>query len=197
MTSPETALLSALTRLSVHWGSARTQAEVAAVAGVRIDPADIPPLYVLGIEGPRRAGELATVLRLTRPTMTKQVDRLERAGLVERIADLDDARARVVRLTDEGRGIHAALVAQGLAMMSDALAEWPADDAARFAADLTRFVRALGVPGNARPAVSPTPRPEDTGSDMHARKDTDEPTRRDPAAGGEQRPARPREGGHP
>ncbi len=49
------------------------------------------------------AGELGASTMVTSGAVTKRVDRLERAGYVERRVCADDARSRRVRLTDEGR----------------------------------------------------------------------------------------------
>ncbi|WP_243229619.1 MarR family winged helix-turn-helix transcriptional regulator [Microbacterium sp. CIAB417] len=140
MGSPQSELLSALTRLATHWSSASTQSVVAAAAGVEVDPIDIPPLYVLGLEGPARAGDLAVALRLSRPTMSKQLSRLERGGFIERAVDPSDARGTIVRLTETGHTVHQRLVAQGIAMMTEALNDWDAAESTQFAGRLTRFV---------------------------------------------------------
>ncbi|MFE6735231.1 MarR family winged helix-turn-helix transcriptional regulator [Microbacterium sp. NPDC057650] len=160
MSSPEQTLLASLTHLMARWSSAGTQAAVAADAGVQIDPVDLPPLYMLGLEGPARASDLAAALRISRPTATKQLNRLAAAGYIERVPDPDDRRASIVRLSARGVEVHARLVDQGVVMVSAALAGWPQADAAAFAAQLARFVGALGasdsghepVPGPARSA---------------------------------------------
>jgi DNA-binding MarR family transcriptional regulator len=59
----------------------------------------------------RRAGapytlspsEITATAMVTSGAVTKRVDRLERAGLVERTRSDDDGRGRRVRLTDDGR----------------------------------------------------------------------------------------------
>lgn len=48
------------------------------------------------------AGELWGATMVTSGAVTKRVDRLERAGLVVRRAAADDARGRLVKLTDRG-----------------------------------------------------------------------------------------------
>ncbi len=61
----------------------------------------------------RRAGapftltpsELADTAMLTRGGMTSRIDRLERAGLVERVANQDGRRSLHVRLTPAGRSL--------------------------------------------------------------------------------------------
>ena len=52
--------------------------------------------------GEGRIGELAELDHCSQPTMTTQVQRLERAGFVDRRADPEDGRASVVRLTSAG-----------------------------------------------------------------------------------------------
>jgi DNA-binding transcriptional ArsR family regulator len=50
---------------------------------------------------PRRAGELAALLGLPRPAMSKHLRVLRRAGLVEESSPDDDARVRLYRLRPE------------------------------------------------------------------------------------------------
>lgn len=49
--------------------------------------------------------QLATIHDVDLSTITKVVQRMERAGLVERRADLDDARISRVYLTEQGRSL--------------------------------------------------------------------------------------------
>lgn len=60
-------------------------------------------LAVVTTLGSPTLGELAAAERVTPPTITKIVARLEDAGLVVRDQDADDRRISRVRLTDEGR----------------------------------------------------------------------------------------------
>lgn len=52
-----------------------------------------------------RGGELAVRLGVEPPTVTKMLRRLEACGLLERRADLTDARSLCVYLTEEGRSL--------------------------------------------------------------------------------------------
>jgi DNA-binding MarR family transcriptional regulator len=52
--------------------------------------------------GEARISDLATRDNCSQPTMTTQVRRLEEAGLATRSADPSDARAVLIRITDEG-----------------------------------------------------------------------------------------------
>lgn len=56
-------------------------------------------------EGPVRLTTLAAKEGVSQPSMTQLVQRLERAGLVIRLADPDDGRACLVAITDEGREV--------------------------------------------------------------------------------------------
>ncbi|GAA3814026.1 MarR family winged helix-turn-helix transcriptional regulator [Cellulomonas soli] len=88
-------------RLVVHGSrfaryASRGPGERRSVVAVRV-------LANLQHEGPLRIGELTARERISQPAMTSAVNRLEEDGLVLRRADLDDARACVVELTDAGR----------------------------------------------------------------------------------------------
>jgi DNA-binding MarR family transcriptional regulator len=52
--------------------------------------------------GEARISDLAALDNCSQPTMTTQVRRLEDAGLVTRTTDPGDARAVLIRITDEG-----------------------------------------------------------------------------------------------
>jgi DNA-binding MarR family transcriptional regulator len=60
-------------------------------------------LRIVRDEGPRRISELAEAEHVAQPTITKLVVRLEREGVVTRVADPDDGRAVLVGLTPAGR----------------------------------------------------------------------------------------------
>jgi DNA-binding MarR family transcriptional regulator len=74
--------------------------------------------------GPQRITDLAAAEAVAQPTMTSLVTRLERAGLVQRGPDPDDARAVRVALTEDGahrlqsiRADRSALIAERLAAL--------------------------------------------------------------------------------
>jgi DNA-binding MarR family transcriptional regulator len=56
-------------------------------------------------EGPTRLTTLATKEGVTQPSMTQLIQRLERAGLVTRLADPDDGRAALIGITRDGRAL--------------------------------------------------------------------------------------------
>jgi len=60
-------------------------------------------LAALAIEGAKPHTELAESLGIETTTLTRNIDVLERRGLVRAVADLNDRRIRWVELTGEGR----------------------------------------------------------------------------------------------
>lgn len=63
--------------------------------------------------GSARISDLAAAERSSQPTITNHVKRLEAMGLVERTADASDARAWIIRLTEQG---HAQLAEMRMAL---------------------------------------------------------------------------------
>jgi DNA-binding MarR family transcriptional regulator len=64
-------------------------------------------LFQLWNEEGQTQTQLVSSLRVEPPTVTKTLDRLEKAGLVERRQDPDDARVSRVYLTPAGRALEA------------------------------------------------------------------------------------------
>ncbi|CCH77687.1 Transcriptional regulator, MarR family [Nostocoides japonicum T1-X7] len=86
-------LLRTVARLN-RWTNRRAELPVPA-AQARV-------LSLLDDLGASRVGDLARADSTSQPTMTVQVDRLERLGLVTRQPDPDDSRAVLVMLTEAG-----------------------------------------------------------------------------------------------
>jgi MarR family transcriptional regulator for hemolysin len=84
--------------------------------------------------------ELADIVGLDKTTMVVTVDELERAGLAERVPSTTDRRARIIRVTPEGKR----LVRKGERVVEeiqrDVLASLPERDAEGFMATLERLV---------------------------------------------------------
>ncbi len=53
---------------------------------------------------PRRAGDVARALGMTRPAMSRHLRVLRETGLIEETADADDGRAKILRLRPERFG---------------------------------------------------------------------------------------------
>lgn len=84
------------------------------------------------------AGELARGTDLTPASMTKMLDGLSAAGLVERVRDEEDRRRVAVAITDEGRAVHAAKEAEIRAAYERVLGDASEDEVAQMAAALRR-----------------------------------------------------------
>jgi DNA-binding MarR family transcriptional regulator len=100
----------------------RTEDAASGLTGPRLSA-----LSVLVFRGPVTLSELAAAEQVRPPTITRLVQELERAGLVERLPDADDRRVTRVRATTRGRQL---------------LQEGRARRVRRLAADLTRLSRA-------------------------------------------------------
>ena len=92
-------------------------------------------------------GELAGDVLAQQPTLTKLVDRMERAGLVERRGDESDGRRTRVFETAGGRTLVAPLLAQAKAHERAALAAFAPHEAEA----LKRALRALCEPHSVDP----------------------------------------------
>lgn len=69
---------------------------------VALSPSHYRTLALLRDRGPLRLGELAEDVRVSQPGMTKIVAALSADGLLTRIADPEDLRARTVSITATG-----------------------------------------------------------------------------------------------
>jgi DNA-binding MarR family transcriptional regulator len=73
-------------------------------------------------------GEVAEVMRLTKPAATLTIDQLEQDGLVVRATDESDRRQINVRLTRVGEQARAQLHEDHVARARAVLADYPDDD---------------------------------------------------------------------
>ena len=130
----------ALSRISHLLSRARQHYQVAAEAGVPIDRAAVPILRLLAEAGPQRSGDIAARLAVEAPHVTRQVQRLEGAGYVERVPDPVDRRAYGVRLTASGREAVDKILDVGRQSILHALADWSPAERAQLAALFDRMV---------------------------------------------------------
>lgn len=109
----------------------------------RSDDEDLTPgklLTLVTIEqrGPLRIGDLAAVERVTAPTMTRIIQRLDELGYVERRPDPDDRRSCLVQLTADGTRVLDRVRQERTAYLAGQLARLDPED-------LDALVRALPV----------------------------------------------------
>ncbi|MFW0794420.1 MarR family transcriptional regulator [Gordonia sp. CPCC 205515] len=106
----------------------------------RLDPTCYPMLALLSRNDAVPMSQLVSELGLEKSTLTRQIDSAARLDLVERRPDPQDARARLVALTDLGRARMDEVHATALANWRDRLSRWDQDDVRT----LARLLRRLG-----------------------------------------------------
>ncbi|QDP98789.1 MarR family transcriptional regulator [Microlunatus elymi] len=92
-----------------------------------------------------RAVDLAGKTRLHKSTLSRSLAVLEGLGLLARVRDPQDARARLVTLTDQGRTAVRESRSGRSELMLQRLAEWDDADLSQLAELLGRLSRALTV----------------------------------------------------
>lgn len=93
-------------------------------------------------EGPTQT-QLAERLAVEQPTMANTLKRMERDGLIRRVADPADRRQAHVHLTERGRGLRGALTASARETNSVALAGLSAEETEQFLALARRVIQNL------------------------------------------------------
>ncbi len=93
--------------------------------------------------GPMRLSDLAGWQGVDKSTMTAQVQRLERRGLVRRRSDADDRRAVLAEATPKGRAMHEMNRTQAGAVFGTLVAGWSSKDQAEFARLMGKLVSRL------------------------------------------------------
>jgi len=93
----------------------------------------------LADDGPQRLGALATAFGLDPSTITRQVQAMEKADLVERRADEQDRRASILDLTREGRAVLEHTRAYRRKRIDAVFSDWEDVDREELARLLTRL----------------------------------------------------------
>ncbi|GAA2475803.1 hypothetical protein GCM10010406_09890 [Streptomyces thermolineatus] len=86
-----------------------------------------------------RATDLAAHYLLDKSTVSRQVAALEKLGFVERRPDPEDHRVQMLHTTPRGAEALATAARNRRRMFDERLADWDAEDLARFADYLTRY----------------------------------------------------------
>jgi DNA-binding MarR family transcriptional regulator len=115
-----------------------------AVAGVRLDRAGSALLYKLHLYGDSlRVTDLADLLGVDAPTVTRKIQQLEREQLVSRRPDPDDGRASRILVTEAGREALERLLEARREWYDRLLAGWEPAELDALAALLGKFSSAL------------------------------------------------------
>jgi DNA-binding MarR family transcriptional regulator len=113
-------------------------------AGVRLDRAGSALLYKLSTHGDSlRVTDLAELLGVDAPTVTRKIQQLERQELVSRHPDPDDGRATRIRLTRSGQQTLERVLQAKREWFEHLVDGWDPAELATFASLLGRFANAL------------------------------------------------------
>lgn len=96
-------------------------------------------LETLAVQPERRQSALAEAIGTDKPTMSRLVQELEEAGLVERSPDPSDGRAQLVRLTAEGEERMTRVLERRRGIYESRLDDWSAEDLDQMAGVLARY----------------------------------------------------------
>jgi DNA-binding MarR family transcriptional regulator len=114
------------------------------LAGVRLDRAGATLLFKLSAKGDSlRVTDLADILGVDTPTVTRKVQQLERDGMVVRQTDPLDRRASRIRLTPNGRRTIERVRRARRAWLELLLQDWDDHDLSALADLLGRFAEDL------------------------------------------------------
>ncbi|ACU53046.1 transcriptional regulator, MarR family [Acidimicrobium ferrooxidans DSM 10331] len=102
-------------------------------------------LVAIAHHGEIRVSDLATQLNLDISTVSRQLKALAHRGLIEKVADAEDARVAKVRLTPSGKQVLEELRARRHAVLERALQNWGPDRREMLLALLADLVRELDV----------------------------------------------------
>jgi len=118
----------------------RAHERLLSAAGVRLDRAGSALLYRLHAYGDSlRVTDLAELLGVDAPTVTRKIQQLEREQLVSRRPDPDDGRATRITLTRAGRRAIEKVLEARREWYERLVAEWSDHDLDTFASLLVRF----------------------------------------------------------
>jgi DNA-binding MarR family transcriptional regulator len=139
VTTPGSEIADALGRLLRRSTRARLYPRLTAGLGDSLDEATYPVISGLARYGPRSAAQLAEDIGIDRSVVSRHATRLEQAGLIERLPDPADGRARLLSLTSAGRQAAGQMRQRLASALDEYLSAWPPGEAERFSARLRQF----------------------------------------------------------
>ena len=117
----------------------RKLAERAHMLHPDLSPVAYSMLLALSDSGPRRASDLVEVFSIDKGAVSRQVQALLELGLIERTKDLEDRRAMILDLTEEGEHRLADLAERRRREVGERLAEWSDHELSVFVRSLARY----------------------------------------------------------
>ncbi len=112
--------------------------------GDQVDPAQAGLLWTLKCHGAMRLGDIAEAMKLDASTVSRHVQQLSDKGFLQREPDPEDARARIIDISPEGRAALKFSFDQRRAFVAGAVADWSDHDRDQICTLLARLTVALG-----------------------------------------------------
>jgi DNA-binding MarR family transcriptional regulator len=135
------AILPRLTQLGTVLNRSHLVERAMERVGIPLDRPAMSVLVVVQLAGrPLRVGEIAKRMEVVGPHVTRQLHGLERRGLVHRVTDPEDQRARLIELTPTGAAAAGRYLQTMLGWFTDAVVDWSVEDRQTFGQLLGRFV---------------------------------------------------------
>lgn len=117
--------------------------QVAALVHPDLDPASYSLLLMVAADGPLRGMDLADRTGLDKSTVSRQIATLVDLALLERVADPDDGRARLIQLSELGAERLQQVRGERRKHLSGQFSTWNTQDLA----DLARLLNKLNTLG--------------------------------------------------
>ncbi|MET9557794.1 MarR family transcriptional regulator [Streptomyces sp. NPDC006645] len=135
------AVLPRITQLSAAITKGGLAGRAAEAAGLALDRPALGVLLTLRTaDRPLRIGEIAERMQVVGPHVTRQVQALEKRGLVRRVTDPHDRRASLIEPTDAGTEGANRYMTFLFGWFAETLTDWPAQDRDDLARLLARLV---------------------------------------------------------
>jgi DNA-binding MarR family transcriptional regulator len=125
---------------------ARTNRRLRLYDAGEISPTLHACLVTIEHRGPITHGELATIERLTPPSITNIVSQLEGRGFVQRTRDPSDGRVSLLQVTDEGRDFLQRDRARRTAWLMERMERLSPSDRRRLAASVDVLEKLAAMP---------------------------------------------------
>ena len=121
----------------------RVIAERARMMHPELSPVGYSMLMALNDSGPRRASDLVEVFAIDKGAVSRQVQALLELGFIERTQDLEDRRAMILALTEEGARRLTDIAETRRREVGERLAEWSDEELRTFVRSLARYNTSL------------------------------------------------------
>jgi DNA-binding MarR family transcriptional regulator len=137
---------SSMSILSRAFTLSRPHEQLIKEAGVRLDRAGSALLFKLRAHGESaRVSDLAQLLDVDTPAVTRKVQQLERLGYVAITPDVDDKRAKRVAITKSGEKTIERIMLAANHRLSRLFEGWTQEEVTIFSSSLDKFAHALTI----------------------------------------------------